>query len=232
MAQQLGRYEPTDWEHFEKYSLTTAMAEAISKPTPVVVGINWYENFDTPVKDKNGMYWIGKGNLGNIRGGHCVVMPADDSDTAAWYKYYNQGKQGACVGFGSSRMMSLLNRKKYDAKWLWNEAKKIDEWADTNPGDDNGTSVRAAMDVLRLQGHVRSNRTTPDLKEGIEQNRWAISIEDLFSVLKNPAYSRIGAIPFINSWGASYPKKVWMPCETWHRLMNESGEFTMVTDKI
>lgn len=230
MNQLLGRKEPTDWEHLEKYALTTAMAKDLSKPTPVVVGINWYTNFDTPVKDKNGKWWVGKGDLGNIRGGHCVVMPQDNSDIAAWYKYYNQGAEGACVGFGSSRMMSLLNRKKYNAHWLWNEAKKIDEWPDSNPGDDNGTSVRAAMDVLRLQGHMISSHNMPDLKEGIEENRWAISIDDLFSVLQNPLYKKLGAIPFHNSWGSNYPKKVWMPCETWHRLMQESGEFTMVTD--
>lgn len=231
MKQLLGRVEPTDWEHFEKYSLTTAMAIELPKPVPVVVGVNWYSNFDTPIQNNKGEWWVGKGDLGYIRGGHCVVMPHNNSDTAAWHKYYNQGSEGACVGFGSSRMMSLINRKRYNAFWLWNEAKKNDEWPDTNPGDNNGTSVRAAMDILRLQGHVRGNFTAPDLKEGIAENRWAISIENLFSVLQNPIYKKIGAIPFHNSWGDNYPKKVWMPCETWHRLMNESGEFTMVTDK-
>jgi hypothetical protein len=68
---------------------------------------------------------------------------------------YNQGTEGACVGFGSSWMSSILNRSLYDARWLWDRAKERDEWADTNPGDNNGTSVRAAMDVLRLVGHVK-----------------------------------------------------------------------------
>src|SRR5437763_9432675 len=70
-------------------------------------------------------------------------------------KRYDQGSEGACVGFASSWMMSILNRRLYDAPWLWNQAKAIDDWPDTNPGDDNGTSVRAAMDVLRTLGHVR-----------------------------------------------------------------------------
>ena len=79
--------------------------------------------------------------------------------TKPWREFYNQGQEGACVGFGSSEMMSILNHRRYDARWLWNEAKKIDEWPDTNPGDDNGTSVRAAMDVLRTEGHIREGRT-------------------------------------------------------------------------
>ena len=69
--------------------------------------------------------------------------------------FYDQKSQGACVGFGSSWMMSILNRRKYDARWLWDRAKEVDEWTDTNPGDNQGTSVRAAMDVLRKMGHVR-----------------------------------------------------------------------------
>jgi hypothetical protein len=49
-------------------------------------------------------------------------------------------------------MMSLLNRKRYDAGWLYHEAQRIDEW----PGEDyDGTSVRAGMDVLRTEGHRR-----------------------------------------------------------------------------
>ena len=51
-------------------------------------------------------------------------------------------------------MMSLLNRKRYDARWLWDWAKSTDEWPETNPGDDQGTSVRAACEILRARGHV------------------------------------------------------------------------------
>ncbi len=51
-------------------------------------------------------------------------------------------------------MMSLLNRKRYDARWLWDWAKSTDEWPETNPGDDQGTSVRAACEILRSRGHV------------------------------------------------------------------------------
>ena len=92
---------------------------------------------------------------------------------------YDQGVEGACVGFSSSWMMSLLNRRKYHASWLYREAQKIDEW----PGEDyDGTSVRAAMDVLRLQGHRRvydQKVREPDPKEGIDRNRWATTVDEV-----------------------------------------------------
>lgn len=99
-----------------------------------------------------------------------------------WRVYYDQGHEGACVGFSSSEMMTYLNRRRFDARWLWNEAKRVDPWPDTNPGDDNGTSVSAAMDVLRTQGHVYVKRgvdqpVNPDW--GIAENRWATTVDEL-----------------------------------------------------
>jgi hypothetical protein len=96
--------------------------------------------------------------------------------------FYDQGREGACVGFASSWMMSILNRHRYDARWLWNAAKAIDEFPQTNPGDNLGTSVRAAMDVLRTQGHERvfdGHSRPPDLAEGISANRWARSADEI-----------------------------------------------------
>ncbi len=224
-----GRIEPTDFKHVEKYPFSLATSATL--PVPVTVGVLWYASFDEPIKDSNGMWWVGKNskNLGGIRGGHCVCMPHNDTDSRSWYTYYNQGTEGACVGFGSSRMMSLLNRKRYDARWLWDRAKEIDEWDGTNPGDNNGTSVRAAMDILRDRGHNYNGIISTT--EGILVNRWATNIDDLFSVLQNPLYKKLGAIPFHNSWGRDYPHKVWVPCETWDRLLKEQGEFTMITDR-
>lgn len=101
---------------------------------------------------------------------------------------YNQGREGACVGFASSWMMSVLNRRFYDARWLWDRAKECDEWQYTNPGDNNGTSVRAAMDVLRQIGHCRVYRrkTNPaDLTEGIHENRWATSVDQIRTCIAN-----------------------------------------------
>ena len=106
----------------------------------------------------------------------------------AYRAIYDQGSEGACVGFGSSWAMSILNRKRYEPFWLWNEAKKIDEWNDTNPGDSNGTSVRAAMDVLRGQGHCRVYRGKTydcDLMDGILENRWAQTVDEMRTSIAN-----------------------------------------------
>lgn len=95
---------------------------------------------------------------------------------------YNQGREGACVGHSCSFMMSILNRYRYDAWWLWDRAKETDEWADTNPGDGNGTSVRAACDVLRDKGHCRVWAGKPwpvDKVHGIVVNRWATSVDQV-----------------------------------------------------
>ena len=150
----LGRRTPTDFEHIEKYPLSALPRTAIPTGVPVVIGVDWYSNFDQPVKDGN-RYWIGRGDLGSVRGGHCVCISSRQRDLRAWHSFYDQGSEGACVGFGTSRMMSLLNRRRYEARWLWDRAKEIDDWPDTNPGDSNGTSVRAALDILVNRGNVK-----------------------------------------------------------------------------
>jgi hypothetical protein len=226
---KLGRLIPSDFSHVEKYPLRREMIAAIN-PAPVTVGVNWYSAFDNPVKQSNGQWWVKSKSLGTIRGGHCVCMPHIDKEPYSWYQFYDQGNEGACVGYGSSRMMGLLNHSRYDAPWLWDRAKEVDEWPDTNVGDNNGTSVRAAMDVLRTIGHIQWGKDKPDPKNGIAANRWATSVDDLFSVLQNETYKKLGAIPFFNSWGVGYPRKVWVPCEIWQRLLDEEGEATMVTD--
>lgn len=234
---QLGRRVPTDWVHVDRYPLTASAVP--SKPVPVAIGVNWYDAFDRPAQDNQGRWWIGREkDLGSVRGGHCVCLEpgdpagASEQDINSWWNFYDQGSEGACVGYGSSRMMSLLNRKTYDAKWLWNRAKQVDEWPDTNPGDDNGTSVRAAMDVLRKEGH-KPWRGTGQVKasEGISANRWATRVDQVLDALKSPASGRMGAVRVLNSWGSSWPHRVWLPLETLQRLIDEDGEATLVVDR-
>lgn len=114
----------------------------------------------------------------------------------AWaHLYYDQGAEGACVGFGSSQMMTILNHHRYDARWLWEQAKVYDEWPDTNPGDDQGTSVRAGMDVLRQVGHVRVLRSKDNpaaLVEGIQENRWATQVDEVRSCIAAGAPVTLG----------------------------------------
>jgi hypothetical protein len=254
MAGKLGRRVPPDWRHYERYALTPATTPAT--PTPVAIGVNWYSDFDNPVQ-KGGRYWIGLNSkqLGKIRGGHCVCLESGDQldgqgkvtrllqDSQGWWDFYDQGKEGACVGFGCSRMMSLLNRKRYDARWLWDWAKATDEWPETKPGDDQGTSVRAACDILRSRGHVtwkdsyakndykKRDKEQPAAGEGIAANRWAKTVGEVHGVLKSPANDRAGAVRILNSWGRGYPHRVWMPDETLQRLIDEDGEVALVTDR-
>lgn len=243
MPGPLGRRPPSDWQHVDRFPLTVSTAP--KKPTPVVIGVNWYVEFDAPVKDAQGHYWIARdAKLSKVRGGHCVCLkPRGTTDPDVWWDFYNQGQEGACVGFGCSRMMSLLNRKRYDARWLWDWAKATDEWPETKPGDDQGTSVRAACDILRTRGHVTwkdaySNRDyqqrdqeSPASGEGIMVYRWARTVDEVHGVLKSPANDRAGAVRILNSWGRDYPHRVWMPDETLQRLIDEDGEVALITDR-
>lgn len=233
---RLARYIPDDFRHLERWALTVDLIPP--RPVPVTIGVNWYSNFDSPEQDSRGRWWVGRGPLGHIRGGHCVCLEPGDpmtgtfQDSVRWWEFYDQGREGACVGFGSSRMMSLLNRRRYNARWLWDRAKERDEWPETNPGDNEGTSVRAAMDALRALGHAPNGSDTPRLPEGISANRWAPDAEAVSRALQSPANERLGAVRFLNSWGRlGYPHRVWMPLEVLQRLLEEYGEATIVTDR-
>jgi len=239
----LGRREPTDDVHVQRYPLTAATVPPT--PVPVILGANWYSAFDDPVPETNpqtgrftGRWWAawpGR-DLGRVRGGHAVCLkPQSLRDPVAWWQWMNQGREGACVGYAATRAMMLLNRKRYSARWLWDRSKESDEWTDTNPGDDNGTSVRAAMDILRLIGHVsvRNGRETGlSYRDGIAENRWAQSVEDVLSCLQSPRYEALGAVPLLNSWGLDYPHLVFLPLEVLDRLIREDGEATMMVDRI
>lgn len=139
--------------------------------------------------------------------------------------------------------MTLLNKQLYAARWLWDRAKETDEWPDTNPGDENGTSVRAAAGILRKRGHVdwagrmaddsSAERATyaPDQLDGIASVRWARSVDEVHAALGNTEADRLGAVPLLNSWGPSYPRRVWMPDAVLERLITEDGEVGVPTDR-
>ena len=228
MPGSLGRRPPSDWKHVDRFPLTIATAP--KKPAPVVIGVNWYVEFDSPQPDAQGHQWIARdGRLTTVRGGHCVCLkPRGATDPDAWWDFYDQGNEGACVGFGISRLASQLNRRTYDGFWLYHEAKKVDEW----PGEDyDGTSVRAGLDILRKVGHrVLENgvEAPPALSEGIRANRWARSVDDVLAVL---GYDGLDYVDVLNSWGRGYPHLTRMPATVLERLWREDGEVGIVTDR-
>ena len=229
---RLGRREPQDWEHVERYSLT--METMPLTATPVILGINWYEAFYTPVKIGRRL-WIGLDhkNLGRLMGGHCVcIKPPSLTDLISWWVFYNQGREGACVGFGTGRGLSLFERIRFDARQIYLDAQLVDRWGDTPP--EEGTSVRAAMDILRDKGAprvVRGKTLTYDPQYGINTNRWARTVDEIIAALNAPQLYDIGGVPILNSWGREYPHIVYMPLETLQRVLNEYGEATLFTPR-
>lgn len=227
----LGRRIPTDWKHVDKYPLTALPVQQRPQGVPSPIGINWYPEFDKPVKGSDGRWRISApSRTSRRRGGHCIAaLPSPITDSTAWWLFYDQGKEGACVGFGCSRCMSILNRKRYDARWHYHLTQLNDEYSDTPPAE--GTSVRAGLDTLRVKGHraIRNGRSLePDLIEGIAANRWATSIDDWLLALGRPGAEEV---PLANSWGRSYPHIVWMPTAAAERLLREDGEFPIITDR-
>lgn len=233
----LGRIPPTDNRHAIRYPLTAGTMPAI--PTPVVIGVNWYQAFDTPQQGANGARWFPtpRQPWGTIRGGHCVCLkPPILTDTQAWWEYYDQGSEGACVGFGTTRALVLLNRRMYDAWSVYRTAQRIDEW----PGEDyDGTSVRAGMDVARDYGMWRIRRSVvsgPFPKDGISANRWAQSVDEIAACLDPASRGRYvlnaGYVTVLNSWGTNYPHYTRMPLDTLDRLIfREDGDATIITDR-
>jgi hypothetical protein len=225
----LGMIPPTDDRHRQLYGLTAGTIPTV--PTPVVLGINWYSVFDHPSTDEQGRWWIGREvDWGQVRGGHAIcAKPSAIRDSMRNWTVFDQGSEGACVGFSCARMMTLLNSETYSGFWIYHQAQRIDEW----PGEDyDGTSVRAGCDVLRTTGPVRIFRGKeygPDAVDGIEANRWAESVDEILACLHQSGAG--GFVTLLNSWGRSYPHYVRLPLEGLDRLLREGGEATVVTDR-
>jgi hypothetical protein len=226
----LGRRAPSDWKHLERYQLTALPKAEQPTGVPVAIGVNWYEDFDVP-EWADGRWWVaGRGISRGIRGGHCVCLKSVQHDPTAWWDFYNQGREGACVGFGCSRMMSELNRVRYDATWLWQRARLTDEWSDNDDlsNEDEGTSVRAALAILQSEGHKRARmHAETDMRDGISAYRWTTSADEVMNALGITG----NAVPFLNSWGRDYPHTVWMTADVLQRLLNEDGEAAIITDR-
>lgn len=146
-----------------------------------------------------------------------------------WHTQHNQGKEGACVGFGTTMMLTILNLHqclmqgdktayiRYNPWWLWDRAKETDEFPDTNPGDDNGTTVRAACEVLKTQGHVvweneadPKSFDTAEALSGISAYRWAQSIDEVRQCINENIPVAIGV-----NWYKNFDTPEYIDGEYW-----------------
>jgi hypothetical protein len=132
-----------------------------------------------------------------------------------YHAIYDQGAEGACVGFGQSIMMSMLNRRLYDARWLYLEAQLVDEYADTPPGE--GTSLRAGFDILRTKGHRRlyaGASKPPNIDEGIvEVNRWLTTVDEVRTSISEGKQVNIGI-----NWYRSFYETTGRPSGSRNRI--------------
>lgn len=228
-----GCLPPPDNRHIQKYPLAARLA--IGEPIigPMVAGMLWRESFSKPEKRADGTYWIGVGSpsgWGNAIGGHAIcLIPENTRDIKDGWQRYNQGNTSQCVAYASNRMQAINNRTKNLApEPFYARCKELDGFA----GD--GTYIRVAMDVLRKEGAWRTNvygMTKLYPNQGISENRWATSPDEILTVL---GASGTGRVAIVNSWGMSYPHVVYMPIESVAYLMSNPREYfeaTIVTDK-
>lgn len=245
---KLDRLISPNFDHLDNYPLT--MSTLPASRTAMVMGVNWYSNFDKPttmrIRGRNRKV-IGAGDLGRVRGGHATCLKHYGlRDYLAWWLYYNQGKEGRCVEFATLRAMTLHNRVRYDisSRWHYHQMQKIDYWAGGSyPGASpvyEGTSVDAGLNVMRKFGAIPALwrgaqiplEQAPGLvrpEEGIEAFRWAQSWDMVRVALGVPSW--MPGVPMLNSWGRGYPHEVILLDEAGARLLHEDGEFGMITDR-
>jgi hypothetical protein len=237
---RLDRVRSDVTEHLERWPMTTQLAEALVEG--VACGVNWYSRFDDPVKGRDGRWRIvlgPGGTLGRLRGGHAIfARPRGSVDAASWYRHHNQGREGRCVQFAVSRLMAHHRRRRYrldetnPGRWLYWEAQRADEWEggeypNASP-TYSGTSVRAGLEVVRTQGIVRDRAQSPTADDGIRAYRWLRNAADLQNVT---GWTDRDEVPWMNSWGTGYPREVWVPLEVHDRLVQEDGEYGVVTPR-
>ncbi len=238
----LGRRKPPDWKHVENHPFS-AIASTLTKPTPVVAGTEWLTGFDVPTLGQDGKYRIPlptSPSFGTSRGGHCYCFePAGEPDAVASWTFYDQGESPACEGFGNSRAMTLLrDGELFDARWLYDDARRAEGAYPEGEGSTNRAAAEAlhrwgdhpAADVYRPVPQVIPAGSTWEKgvpSVGIASFHWITSVEELRQALGFPG--AVSEFPFLNSWGRlDYPHRVYASAEVidWH-LQNE-GEFTVL----
>ena len=125
--------------------------------------------------------------------------------------FYDQGQDGACVGFSSSWMLSIQRRRKFDARWLYHQAQLVDGDPSTPPAE--GTLVRAGFDVLRDQGPmdwVKSTDVGPVAAQGLTANRWATTVDEV-----RAAFALGVPVVFGINWYTAFDKPIRFNGEWW-----------------
>ena len=235
MAKGLGRLEAPDTRHLELYTLTADILPA--EPQALVAGIDWPFSFDAgSITEKTGPngrkeYWVGLSAIGAIRGGHAICVPPESlKDRRTWRLHYNQGEEGACGHFAVSRAQTLANRIMYNP-WPGYAWAQLNDGIDSTPPEP-GTTVRACLEYYRTLGGLTKRADAPDMKHGILSYHWAPDMATVYAALKSPSYEKRGAIPFLQSWGDTYPWLTWMPEEVWQEMLfRRNGEMACITDR-
>lgn len=239
MLGALGRNVPPDFQHVEKYPLSGLVESERPVNVPVAIAVNWYTAFDSPRQLADGSWHLPSASedLGTVRGGHCTCLEpirAVKNNSTAFWRFYNQGQEGACEGFGHARVLSILRGKTFDAFWLYDEARKLEG---AYPQGE-GTTSRSVCQILLQQGlrvetgveATREQRLVPPVEPGlgISAYRWATTAEEVCNALGRP---NALAVPLQNSWGEGYPEVVWLPVDTLDRLLREEGEADVITPR-
>lgn len=230
----LGRREPPDFDHVEKYPLR-ALAAAPAKPTPVVMGTRWPAEFETPVLARDGSWWVGVGGLsGRSRGGHAYALEATKQrDSDANYRWHDQINEGICVSEGVVRAAALIFRRRFQPRPVYDLAQLRDPWPDTPPAE--GTSVSAGFDVWRTVGLVPAKlreehweraaevdpARQPDPAFRIRSNHWCLDGQEVLDALGIP---HRGWVTILNSWNGAYPHRVRTAVENIDQLIKWNGE--------
>jgi C1A family cysteine protease len=92
-------------------------------------------------------------------------LPTSVDLRASWWKVANQGETGSCVGWSSTdgvlrwhfvKQKAIQPNEQLSVRFVWMSAKETDEITDrpTTFIDDSGTSLKAALDVIRKYGCV------------------------------------------------------------------------------
>lgn len=186
MSKPLGRRVPQDFNHVARYPISALLLD----PT--------HELAIPPATEKSlGLPW--------------------------WWKQHDQGTEGACEGYGNSAVMSITNHYqrlketgsdityRYYSRWLYLEAQFVDGFDDTPP--EQGTTGRAACEILRTRGHRRIQRGVAgpeDLANGISAYRWAEGVDEIRAAI----YAGLAVAIGVN-WYRNFDNPVLYNNERW-----------------